>query len=159
MDMESDVLDRIVSAVDDRSARGIAAAMSRLVSSGEFPPGMRRGTEVGQRQLADPAIAEWSIAAAVPPALTDYIKNRQDYDYNQHGRADNVHTEFVPHEVIDRFCLLGPPEHHIERLRELPALGVDHFGLYLQHDNKIPTLQGYGDVVIPALSPRAGARA
>lgn len=37
MDMESDVLDRIVSAVDDRSARGIAAAMSRSVSSGEFP--------------------------------------------------------------------------------------------------------------------------
>jgi hypothetical protein len=28
-------------------------------------------------------------------------------------------TEFVPDEIIDRFCLLGPVERHVERLAEL----------------------------------------
>ena len=45
---------------------------------------------------------------AVPQALTDYIAGRSDYDYNEHGRAGNTHTQFVPDEVIDRFCILGP---------------------------------------------------
>ena len=45
--------------------------------------------------------------APVPTALTDYIKGRQGYDYNEHGRAGNTHAEFVPDEIVDRFCLLG----------------------------------------------------
>ena len=45
-----------------------------------------------------------------PQALTDYIKGRQGYDYNEHGRAGNTHTDFVPDEIVDRFCLLGPAE-------------------------------------------------
>jgi probable F420-dependent oxidoreductase len=90
---------------------------------------------------------------AVPRALTDYIRGRQGYDYNEHGRAGNTHTEFVPDEIIERFCLIGPPEVHVARLRELAALGVDHFGLYLQHDAKDETLGVYGEQVIPALRP------
>ena len=45
---------------------------------------------------------------AVPKALTDYIEGREGYDYNEHGRADNTHTAFVPDEIVDRFCLIGP---------------------------------------------------
>ncbi len=45
--------------------------------------------------------------SSVPKALTDYIKNRQGYDYNEHGRTGNSHTTFVPDEIIDRFCILG----------------------------------------------------
>ena len=41
------------------------------------------------------------------------------YDYNEHGRAGNTHTDFVPDDVIDRFCILGPVEAHVARLREL----------------------------------------
>jgi probable F420-dependent oxidoreductase len=88
---------------------------------------------------------------AVPAALTGYIEGRTGYDYAQHGRAGNTHAEFVPDEVIDRFCIFGPPEHHIERLRELQALGVDQFAIYLQHDGMDETLAAYGDHVIPAL--------
>ena len=72
---------------------------------------------------------------------------------NQHGRAGNTHADFVPDEIIDRFCLIGPPEHHIARLEQLKALGVDQFSVYLQHDGKEETLRAYGDVVIPALNP------
>ncbi len=88
---------------------------------------------------------------AVPQALTDYIKNRQGYDYNEHGQAGNTHTDFVPDEIVDRFCIIGPPEAHIERLRELKDLGVNQFALYLQHDDKDHTLAQYGERVIPAV--------
>jgi probable F420-dependent oxidoreductase len=91
-------------------------------------------------------------AARIPAALTDYIKGRQGYDYNEHGRAGNTHADFVPDAVIDRFCLLGPPAAHIERLEELRDIGVDQFALYLQHDSKVPTLEAYGETIIPALS-------
>jgi probable F420-dependent oxidoreductase len=97
-------------------------------------------------------------AAAIPPALSEYIKNRQGYDYNSHGKAGNAHTDFVPDEVIDRFCLIGPVEHQVERLRELEALGVDQFALYLQHDAKAETLAAYGDHVLPAVNVRKAAR-
>ncbi len=87
----------------------------------------------------------------VPPALTEYIAGRQGYDYSEHGKAGNTHTDFVPDEVIDRFCILGPPENHIARLEELRALGVDQFAIYLMHDDKDATLNAYGQKVIPAL--------
>jgi hypothetical protein len=96
--------------------------------------------------------------AEVPAALTDYIKGRADYDYNEHGRAGNTHTEFVPDDVIDRFCIFGPAAAHVDRLRELEALGVDQFAIYLQHDAKEATLQAYGEHVIPALAAPAIAK-
>ena len=91
-------------------------------------------------------------STAVPRALTDYIKGRQGYDYNEHGQAGNTHTDFVPDEIVDRFCILGPVDQHVHRLRELEDLGVDQFAIYLQHDGKDPTLQAYGEHVIPALT-------
>ena len=57
--------------------------------------------------------------ATVPAALTSYIEGRHGYDYNEHGRAGNTHTDFVPDDVIDRFCILGPVDAHVARLREL----------------------------------------
>jgi probable F420-dependent oxidoreductase len=96
-------------------------------------------------------VTRYGADGTVPTVLTDYIKGRQGYDYAEHGRAGNTHTEFVPDEVVDRFCLLGPAEAHVKKLQELRKLGVDQFALYLQHDAKESTLQAYGSVVIPAL--------
>jgi probable F420-dependent oxidoreductase len=89
--------------------------------------------------------------AAVPRALTDYIKGREGYDYNEHGRADNTHTAFVPDEIVDRFCVLGTADDHIAKLKALSELGVDQFAGYLQHDTKEETLRVYGETVIPAM--------
>ncbi|MBB1245050.1 TIGR03842 family LLM class F420-dependent oxidoreductase [Streptomyces durbertensis] len=88
----------------------------------------------------------------VPDALTAYIKGRQGYDYSHHGRADNPSTDFVPDEIVDRFCLLGPAEAHIEKLRHLRDLGVDQFAVYDMHDAKEATIDAYGSDVIPALT-------
>jgi probable F420-dependent oxidoreductase len=95
---------------------------------------------------------------AVPQALTDYIAGRSDYDYNEHGRAGNTHTQFVPDEVVDRFCILGPVEQHVARLKELEALGVDQFAIYLQHDGKEQTLLAYGNDVMPAVREHVAAK-
>ena len=85
--------------------------------------------------------------SGVPKALTDYIEGREGYDYSEHGRSGNTHTEFVPDEIVDRFCLLGPPEAHIERLEALAELGVDQFAVYLMHDRPEETLEAYGDII------------
>ena len=89
---------------------------------------------------------------AVPQALTDYIEGRKGYDYSEHGRAGAEHTEFVPDEIIDRFCILGDVAAHIARLEELRGLGVDQFAIYLMHDQQDETLDAYGRHVMPALS-------
>ena len=90
--------------------------------------------------------------AGVPQALTDYIAGREGYDYSGHGKAGHDHTDFVPDEIIDRFCLLGDEQAHLARLRELESLGVDQFAIYLMHDQKDETLNAYGQHIIPALS-------
>ena len=95
----------------------------------------------------------------VPQALTDYIKGREGYDYNEHGRAGNTHTEFVPDEIVDRFCILGSVEEQIAKLNELKDLGVDQFAVYLQHDSMDQTLAAYGDLVIPRVNLPVTAKA
>ncbi|MCC6270951.1 MAG: TIGR03842 family LLM class F420-dependent oxidoreductase [Microbacteriaceae bacterium] len=103
-------------------------------------------------------VAKYGEGSAVPKALTDYIKGREGYDYNQHGQAGNTHADFVPDEIVDRFCLLGTAADHIEKLKVLNEMGVDQFAGYLQHDNKEETLRVYGETVIPALSEHIVAK-
>jgi len=104
-------------------------------------------------------VAKYGEGSAVPKALTDYIKGREGYDYNEHGRAGNTHTSFVPDEIVDRFCVLGTADQHIDKLKALKELGVDQFAGYLQHDNKEETLRVYGETVIPAMRDHITAKA
>jgi probable F420-dependent oxidoreductase len=90
-------------------------------------------------------------SSAVPDELTDYIKARQGYDYSHHGRAGNPDTQFVPDEIVDRFCLIGPVERHVAKLQALRELGVDQFALYDMHDAQEAVIDAYGAKVIPAL--------
>jgi probable F420-dependent oxidoreductase len=84
----------------------------------------------------------------VPQALTDYIKGRQGYDYSHHGKVGNPDTEFVPDEIVDRFCLLGTVEQHREKLAELESLGTDNFAMYLMHDDPQGTIDAYAKRII-----------
>ena len=88
------------------------------------------------------------LRETIPRALTDYIKAREGYDYAHHGKAGNPTTEFVPDEVVDRFCLLGPAGYHLERLQELREIGADNFSVYLMHDDADATLESYAKRVI-----------
>jgi probable F420-dependent oxidoreductase len=96
-------------------------------------------------------VARYGEDGPVPHELTDYIKGREGYDYAHHGKAGNPSTDFVPDAIVDRFCLLGPAEAHLDRLRELAEIGADQFAVYLMHDQAAETLAAYGDTIIPAL--------
>ena len=102
--------------------------------------------------VADIVSRYGSDSGSVPAELTDYIKGREGFDYDGHGKAGHDHTDFVPDEIIDRFCLLGPEEAHIEKLRALKDLGVDQFAIYLMHDQKDETLNAYGQRIIPLVN-------
>ncbi|WP_406262900.1 TIGR03842 family LLM class F420-dependent oxidoreductase [Actinacidiphila glaucinigra] len=101
--------------------------------------------------VADLVSKYGEVSSAVPQELTDYIRAREGYDYSHHGRTGNPDTAFVPDEIVDRFCLIGTPEQHVEKLRALEALGVDQFAVYDMHDAKESTIDAYGSTVIPAL--------
>ncbi|HEY7591820.1 MAG TPA: TIGR03842 family LLM class F420-dependent oxidoreductase [Actinophytocola sp.] len=97
-------------------------------------------------------VARYGESGPVPHELTDYIREREGYDYAHHGKAGNPSTDFVPDQIVDRFCLLGPPAAHVDRLTELAELGVDQFAVYLMHDQKEQTLAAYGNEIIPKLT-------
>jgi alkanesulfonate monooxygenase SsuD/methylene tetrahydromethanopterin reductase-like flavin-dependent oxidoreductase (luciferase family) len=100
-------------------------------------------------------VARYGEGSEVPHALTDYIRTRQGYDYSHHGQAGNPSTDFVPDDIVDRFCVLGTVEDHVKKLNELGDLGADQFNVYLMHDSMEETLAAYGEEIIPALGSRA----
>ncbi|NYJ03696.1 putative F420-dependent oxidoreductase [Nocardioides thalensis] len=104
-------------------------------------------------------VNKYGTEADFPQVLIDYIAGRTGYDYNTHGKADNDHVDFVPDEIVDRFCILGTPEEHVAKLEELKAIGVDQFSVYLQHDNKEETMRLYGESIMPKLRDHVTAKA
>ena len=58
----------------------------------------------------------------------------------------------IPDEIIDRFCVLGTAENHIEKLSLLRDMGVDQFAIYLMHDDEEGTLHAYGTEIISAVN-------
>ncbi|MEV6445332.1 TIGR03842 family LLM class F420-dependent oxidoreductase [Amycolatopsis sp. NPDC051716] len=138
-----------------RDPAGITICVAAPAYVGDDLPHQREqlrwfGGMVGNH-VAD-LVARYGSSGAVPRELTDYIREREGYDYSHHGKAGNPSTEFVPDEIVDRFCLLGPPSAHVERLQELAELGVDQFSLYLMHDDREATLAAYGSQIIPKLT-------
>ena len=102
--------------------------------------------------VADMVMRYGEDQSKIPKALSDYIREREGYDYDHHGKSGNPSTDFVPDYIVDRFCVLGPVEDHIEKVSLLRDMGVDQFGIYLMHDDKEGTLQAYGDEIIPAVN-------
>jgi probable F420-dependent oxidoreductase len=100
-------------------------------------------------------VARYGEDSEVPHALTDYIKAREGYDYSHHGRAAYRTHDFVPDDIVDRFCVLGTVEDHVEKLNELKDLGIDQFNVYLMHDAMDETLDAYGEEIIPASGTRS----
>ncbi|WP_028937215.1 TIGR03842 family LLM class F420-dependent oxidoreductase [Pseudonocardia spinosispora] len=97
-------------------------------------------------------VTRYGEGSDLPAELTEYISGREGYDYSHHGRAGNPSTDFVPDAIVDRFCLIGPVEAHIEKLTQLRELGVHQFAVYDMHDAKDETIDAYGEHIIPALS-------
>ena len=89
--------------------------------------------------------------ADLPPALTGYVGDRTSYDYHHHAEVGSSNAAFVGDDVTDRFCVLGSPEDHVRKLRELADAGVAQFNLYLMNGDEEAMLDAYARDVIPAL--------
>ena len=87
--------------------------------------------------------------SVVPKALTDFVAARTFYDYNEHSRAGAKHGAFVRDEICDRFCVLGDARRALAKLRELEAIGVDQFNIYLMARGQEETLEAYGRGILP----------
>lgn len=153
------VKDAAVAAGRDPSEVRICVAAPAYVTADDSPEALAHAREqcrwfggmVGNH-VAD-LVEKYGVhSAAVPDELTGYIKAREGYDYSHHGRSGNPDTRFVPDEIVDRFCLIGPAEKHIEKLNALRALGVDQFALYDMHDAQEAVIDAYGTKVIPAVN-------
>ncbi len=87
----------------------------------------------------------------LPESLTGYIRDREGYDYLHHAEVGSTNAGFVDDEVVDRFCIIGPVEAHLDKLARLRDAGVDQFNIYLMNGDEEQTLQAYGREVIPAV--------
>ena len=101
--------------------------------------------------VADLVTRYGDSSGMVPEELTAYIKAREKYDYSHHGRVGNPDTAFVPDEIVERFCLIGPAEAHVAKLEQLRSLGVDQFAVYAMHDAVDEVIEAYAADVIPAV--------
>ena len=106
------------------------------------------------RDLIRRYVADGSV---VPRALTDYVPAETGYDYDEHSRVGAKHGAFVSDEICDRFCVLGTPEQASQKLRDLEAIGVDHFNIYLMTEGQEAILETYGREIIPAVKEAAAA--
>jgi probable F420-dependent oxidoreductase len=94
-------------------------------------------------------VERYGYDSEIPKALTEFVRVRKFYDYNEHSRVGAKHGEFVTDEICDRFCVLGSAEQATEKLKELESIGVDQFNLYLMTEGQEEVLAAYGDRIIP----------
>ena len=94
-------------------------------------------------------IEKYGWDSDIPSELTDFVKTRKGYDYKDHSRVGAKHGEFVTDEICDRFCVIGNAEACTKKLRELEAVGVDQFNIYLMTHGQEETLEAYGRDIIP----------
>jgi len=94
-------------------------------------------------------VERYGFDSEIPSELTDFVKARKFYDYEEHSRVGAKHGEFVTDEICDRFCVLGNAQQAATKLRELEAVGVDQFNIYLMTEGQEETLAAYGRDIIP----------
>ena len=97
--------------------------------------------------------------SGLPSELSEYVRERRGYDYQHHAESGSANAAFVDDASVDRFCIIGEPEEHIAKLRELAAAGVTQFNLYLMSGDEERIIDRYGSEVIPALRTAAAAAA
>jgi len=94
-------------------------------------------------------VERYGYDSQIPHELTEFVRVRKFYDYDDHSRVGAKHGEFVTDEICDRFCVLGTPEQAIAKLRELEAVGTDQFNVYLMTEGQEDVLGAYGTQIIP----------
>lgn len=95
------------------------AAMMRDVAPSMVAPLAR--FQVIQREAAGPQSGS---------DATNFDAVRRSYDMNQHDRVlshDKLRDAAFTPDFVERFAIVGPPDHCVERLLQLVALGLTRF--------------------------------
>jgi len=103
-------------------------------------------------------IERYGFESEIPKELTEFVRVRKFYDYDEHSRVGAKHGEFVTDEICDRFCVLGNAEQATAKLKELESVGVDQFNIYLMTHGQENDLAAYGQDIIPAFSAATETR-
>ena len=93
----------------------------------------------------------------IPLDLRAYVAARTEYDYREHTRQGAEHFDYVPDEIVDRFCVLGSVDACRAKLSELEALGVTEFNFYTTIPDPEPVIETYGREIIPAFASKSPA--
>jgi 5,10-methylenetetrahydromethanopterin reductase len=83
-------------------------------------------------------------------ASTELVQAMRSQDPGRNLHEAHNAAALAPDEVVDQLALAGSPQHVIERIEAVRALGVDHFELFLIGRNKPRTLQRFAAEVMPA---------
>jgi probable F420-dependent oxidoreductase len=87
----------------------------------------------------------------IPDYVAEYVEARTHYDYYEHGHPGAEHSQYVPDEICDRFCVIGSVEECLAKVRELESIGVSEFNIYPY----VPDLEGviatFGRDIAPQL--------
>ncbi len=85
----------------------------------------------------------------IPRSLTAYIEGRRGYDYRHHADKDADHLDFISDDIVDSFAVLGTAEQHVEKIKQLEAVGVTQFNIYLMCGEEERILAEYAEHVMP----------
>ena len=127
----------------ERIAWGITTAREARKAAGLEPDALRFGSYVNMvchsnvetaRQLASGGLTTFARfqvmhgkqsgpVAETQRRVLDDLHDR--YDMKHHTQSGSPQTKTLTPEFIDAFAIVGPPEHCVERLRELASLGVE----------------------------------
>lgn len=102
--------------------------------------------------VADIVAKYGAKSSDIPHRLTSYIEKRKGYDYKEHANKDAHHLDFITDDIIDSFSILGSAEEHLAKLKELEAVGVDQFAIYLMCGEEERNLKEYADHILPYFS-------
>ena len=100
---------------------------------------------------------QWQSQDALFDDEQGYRVDRDAYALpDVHLEPDELAVVGLASRVWQQASLAGPASRALVKLK---ALGVDQFGVYLQHDDKDHTLQAYGERVLPAVAEAVKAKA
>jgi 5,10-methylenetetrahydromethanopterin reductase len=127
----------------ERLAWGIALARQTRKETGLDPDGIAFGAYVNLGCHSDMAAARGLVRGGLTTFARFSVMHgktngpvsaddravlealRSNYDMRAHTRGDSRQAGTLTDDFVDRFAIVGPPEHCIERLRSLEELGLD----------------------------------
>jgi probable F420-dependent oxidoreductase len=109
------------------------------------------------RHVADLVERYGKDKPTIPKHLVDYVEERKARNYVKHAESLVESSPSPSNEIVDSFGMLGPPESHVDKLRELQQIGVTQFNVYLMCGEEERQIAEYGDHIIPKFRSRGAA--